>query len=520
MNERIASDAPGKATLLDWLAVVAGTLGALMALIDVSIVNAALPTIQGEFGATPSEVTWVSTAYLVAEIVVIPLVAWLERILGLRRLLLSASVLFTSFSIVCGLSESLEILILGRVGQGLAGGILIPTALTIVARRLPPHQQPLGLALTAMTALVGPAVGPLLGGYITENISWNYAFFMNAPICALQAGIILIVIERSRCNFTELNHADWMGILGLVLGLGSGTTLLEQGHKRQWFESISIWWMTIAVMIGIILVTIGQLRAPRPVIRLSLIRNREVLIPVILMTTLGALLYSCLFLTPQFLSSISKYNALQAGEVAFLGGISAVPTALCFPFLAKKIDSRLIVAIGFSLIAGAVFRGSTMTTESVGADFAPSLLLFGVGTTLSSIPLQQAVIAAVSAQEAAEANSLLSAFRNLGGSISLAIIASGQEARLDFHYSQISASISASDPYVQQWLSEIGSAMGDGAGANEAALNMMVAEIINQATVMAFNDMFLYLSIISLISIPISCFLRVSRIRRIRDLGS
>ncbi len=513
MSESTASGVPRTATFGDWLAVAAGTLGALMALIDVSIVNSALPTIQGEIGATPAEITWVSTAYLVAEIVIIPLVAWLEHILGLRRLLFGSSILFTSFSIVCGFSQNLETLIIGRVGQGLAGGVLIPSALTIVARRLPPHQQPIGLALTAMTALVGPAAGPVLGGYLTENISWHYAFFMNIPICALQSAMILIAIRPSPSRLEDLLNADWIGIAGLILALGCGTTLLEEGHKKQWFESASIWWLAVFTLIGILLVAFGQIKSAKPVIRLSLLKRRAVFTSIVLITAFGALLYSCLFLTPQFLSSISKYNALQAGKIAFLGGISAVPTAFLYPFLAKRIDSRIIVALGFSLIAGAVYHGSTMTTASAGLDFAPSLLLFGVGSTLSSIPLQQAVIAAVSSQEAAEANSLLSAFRNLGGSIILAIIASFQEVRLDVHYSQISASISASDPNIQQWLVERGTALGGGAESTETALHMLIAEITKQAMVMTFNDMFLCLSIISFMALPISYFLKSSEPR-------
>jgi len=176
-----------RASLADWLAVLAGTIGSLMALMDVSIVNSSLPKIQGEIGATPSEATWVGTGYLVAEIIIIPLTAWLGRMVGMRRLLLGGAFIFTVFSVVCGFAGSLEMLVFGRIGQGLSGGVLIPTALTLVATRLPPHQQALGMAVTAMAALLGPVIGPLVGGWLTENFSWHYAFFINVPICALAA---------------------------------------------------------------------------------------------------------------------------------------------------------------------------------------------------------------------------------------------------------------------------------------------------------------------------------------------
>ncbi|WP_296218641.1 MFS transporter, partial [uncultured Sphingomonas sp.] len=180
-----AAAPPERADMSAWVAVAAGTLGALMATLDISIVNSALPVIQGEIGASGTEGTWVATAYLVAEIVVIPMAAWLQRLLGLRTFLLTAAGLFTLFSVVCGTATTLTMMIIGRVGQGFTGGAMIPTAQTIIAQRLPPRQQPIGIALFGVTAILGPVVGPLVGGWLTENISWHYAFFINVPICAV-----------------------------------------------------------------------------------------------------------------------------------------------------------------------------------------------------------------------------------------------------------------------------------------------------------------------------------------------
>ena len=168
-----------------WIAVAAGALGAMLATLDISIVNSALPVIQGEIGASGTEGTWIATAFLVAEIVVIPLSAWLERLFGLRNLLIIAVSAFTGFSILCGVATDLTTMIIGRTGQGFMGGALIPTAMTIVAKRLPPHQQPIGMALFGMTVILGPVMGPLIGGWLTENLSWHYAFFVNVPVCGL-----------------------------------------------------------------------------------------------------------------------------------------------------------------------------------------------------------------------------------------------------------------------------------------------------------------------------------------------
>ena len=492
----------------DWLAVVAGMLGALMALVDVSIVNASLPTIQGEIGATPSESTWIGTAYLVAEIVVIPLTAWLERLMGMRLLLLVSASLFTLFSVICGFSVNLETMIAGRVGQGLAGGVLIPTGLTIVARRLPPAQQPLGLAIMAMTALVGPAVGPLLGGWLTENLSWHYAFFMNVPICAGQILMLMVAIPAGGGDWHELRKADWAGVFGVVLGLGAMTTLLEKGHREQWFDSTLIWQLAGTSLLGFALIAWGQMRAERPVIRLALLRNPCLASAVALMTVTGMLLFTCLFIVPQFLAAIAGYNALQAGQVAFVAGSIAVPTAIVYPLLASRIDARVIVAAAMLMIATAAYLASGLTVESSGRDFTVTQLLYGIGTTLSAIPLMQAVLASVSVDDAAEANGMMAVARNLGGSIGLAAIASFQDQRFDLHHWQLNAALVANDPEVQRHVAEASGMFGGGSEGFEAALRSIDGLVMQQAMVMTFNDMFLAMAVIGAIVTPLVIFLR------------
>lgn len=206
-----AGGAPAKADAAAWLAVFAGSLGALMATLDISIVNSALPTIQGEIGASGTEGTWIATSYLVAEIIIIPLSAWLERVLGLRTLLLLAAVLFTAFSMLCGISTNLTMMIIGRAGQGITGGALIPTAMTIIATRLPPHQQPIGTAMFGVTAILGPVLGPLIGGWLTESISWHYAFFLNLPVGVLLVTLLLIGLPHQKAHLADLLRADWLG---------------------------------------------------------------------------------------------------------------------------------------------------------------------------------------------------------------------------------------------------------------------------------------------------------------------
>ena len=519
MSQTATAAAPGSAgtairenaKLEDWLAVCAGMIGSLMALMDISIVNSSMPIIQGEIGATASEGTWVGTAYLIAEIIVIPLSAWLQRLLGLRRLLVTGATVFTAFSIVCGLSGNLETMIAGRIGQGLAGGVLIPTAMTIVAVRLPPHQQPIGLAITAMAALLGPVIGPLLGGWLTENYSWSLAFFINIPICIGLLILLMIALPKSQGDFSELRSADWNGIAGMVIGLGSLTLLLEEGHREQWFESPLIWRLALASVLGAVLIGVGQLRAERPVIRLALLRNPSLASAVFLMGGLGAALYIGIFMIPQFLVSIAGYNAFQAGQVAFIGGIISIPVAFIYPVTFARIDPRITVCLAMSTLALANYLASHLTAQTTGDHFTLPQLLFGFGTTMSAIPLTQAVIASVSLEDAAEANSLSSVSRNLGGSVGLAAIASFQQQRLDVHFWQMQASLSANDPAMQQQMADTAQIFGGGSEGLAGALQMLSGEVMMQAAVMTFSDIFLALSAIAIIAVPFVLLLRPPR---------
>jgi len=313
-----------RADLGAWLAVAGGTVGALMATLDTSIINAALPTIQGEIGASGSEGTWISTAYLVAEIVMIPMAGWFEKIFGLRTFLLIVTVLFTIFSMLCGVAHDLNLMIVGRVGQGFTGGAMIPTALSIVATRLPAREQPIGVALFGVTAVLGPILGPVLGGWLTENVSWHYAFFLNVPIGIGLLALLVLGLRGQKTRWGMFAEADVLGLLGLLLGLGGLTIVLEDGQRDRWFESEQICILSLVSLFGFVLLAAGQFVAKRPVIRLSILFQRSFGGVFLLSLMLGAALYGMLYIIPQFLAQVAGYNAEQAGNVAMISGVPTI----------------------------------------------------------------------------------------------------------------------------------------------------------------------------------------------------
>ena len=495
---------PQNADLTAWLAVMAGTLGALMATLDVSIVNSALPTIQGEIGATPSEGTWVATSFLVAEIVIIPLCAWLERVIGLRTFLLIAAGLFTAFSVLCGTAGDLTTMIIGRAGQGLTGGALLPTAMTIIATRLPPHQQPIGTALFGVTVVMGPVFGPLLGGWLTETISWHYAFLINVPICALLMLLLALGLPHQKAKLWLLAEADWLGVAGLALGLGGITVILEEGHREQWFSSDLIIQLTMVTVVGFVMIIVGQLTAKDPVIRLSLLFDRVFGSVAIMALALGMVLYGTTYLIPQFVAAVSGYNALQAGQIVMISGLPMLVLMPLSPLLLRHIDVRVAVALGLSILALSCYIETSLSIWSDGDAFVDSQIMRGVGMVFSFVFLNQAAISSVPSKYAGDVAGIFNAARNIGGSIALAAIASIQDQRLWFHSRRIEESLSASIPMVQDRLNEMTAMLG---GA-EAALRMLSGEVMRQALVMTFNDMFWLMAVGSACVAPLALLLR------------
>ncbi len=493
-----------KADTAAWLAVAAGSLGAMMATLDVSIVNSALPTIQGEIGASGTEGTWVATAYIVAEIIIIPLSAWLQRLLGLRTMLLIAVSLFTGFSVVCGSADNLTTMIIGRVGQGFTGGALIPTAMSIVATRLPKPQQPIGSALFGLTAILGPVLGPLLGGWLTEQFSWHYAFFLNVPIGILLTTLLILGLPHQPVAKGEILKADWLGIVGLALALGGLTIVLEEGQREQWFESVLIVWLTFLALIGLAMLLAGQRYASRPVIKLSLLLDRQFGAVAFMGFVLGMVIFGTSFAIPQFLSAIAGYDSLQSGYVVVLSGIPALLMMPLVPRMIRTIDIRVAIISGLLILAVACWLNVHLTANSDGGAFTYEQLMRGVGTILCFLFLNQAAISSVPTTLAADAAGLFAASRNLGGSIVLAAIATIQDQRLTFHSRQIEESLSVNPDLVQEHLSSLSDVVGDPG----AALRMLADTIAQQALVMTFNDLFFLLTIGIVVIIPLPLLLR------------
>lgn len=497
-----------RASTTDWIAVAAGSLGALMATLDISITNSALPQIQGSVGATGTEGTWISTGYLMSEIVMIPLAAWLTRVFGLRNFLIANASLFVAFSVMCGLSTSLAMLIVARIGQGFTGGAMIPTAQTIVRSRLPPNQMPLGMTIFGLIVILGPLFGPVIGGWLTENANWSWCFFINVPVCALLLSLLFFGLPRERMEPKAFFKADWLGICGLALGLSTLIVVLEEGQRERWFESDMICWLSLASFSGMLLIAASQWLSPKPILRLSLLANKSYASVILIVFSVGMALYGIAYLIPQFLALVAGYNAQQSGMVMLLSGLPAFLMMPILPRLVTRVETKLLVIGGLLLYAASCMLDTTLTARSVGSDFVWSQLIRGVGQMLCFMPLNQASMAAVSREESGDAAGLYNMARNLGGSVGLALIGTFIDRREALHDSMLRQAVHANSDFVQARIAGMTNAAGGDLHAQLLTYARLAGQIAREAMVITFNEAYFMLGIVMLLCIPLALLLK------------
>ncbi|MCJ2048565.1 DHA2 family efflux MFS transporter permease subunit [Methylobacterium sp. J-070] len=501
-----------KASLRDWLAVFGAILGAFTAILDIQITNASLADIQGALGASTEEGSWISTAYLMAEIIVIPLTGWLSSVIGLRRYLAVNTMLFTAFSLACALSTTLSQMILFRAAQGFTGGVLIPTAIVIVRTRLPKSQQAVGIALFGLTATFAPAIGPTVGGWLTDNLSWHYIFYLNLIFGPIAAAIQLGAFETAPARWGELLRGDWIGIGLMAIGLPALTFVLEEGQRKDWFGSpviVAASWLAAAGIAGFIT---RELTASRPFINLRVLANRSVGGACVLMTVLGAVSYGSIYIIPVYCAQIQGYNAEQIGTVVMWSGLPQLLLFPMMPLLMRAVDARLLVVTGTLFFIASCWINVGLTHD-VGADqlILPQILR-AVGQPLFTIPLSQLSTVGLSPRDTADASALSNMMRNLGGSIGIALLSTLIDRREHVHFSVLAEAITVNATRTQERLAALAAGMhgrlADPVAAHGVALGRLAAQVRREATVMAYADGFWLVGVSLVASLAVVAILR------------
>lgn len=490
--------------LKTWIGLMGAMLGAFMAVLDIQITNSSLQEIQAALGATIEEGSWISTAYLVAEVVVIPLSGWLSQVFSIRRYLLVNTTLFIFFSICCAWAVNLPMMIVFRGLQGFTGGILIPMALTIVLMTLPPAKQPIGMAMFAITATFAPSIGPTLGGWLTDNLGWQYNFYLNIVPGILMLSAIAYAIPPKPMQLNLLKGGDWWGIFTMAVGLASLEVVLEEGNRKDWFSSQEISQLAVVAFAFLSAFLWIELTRRRPFINLKLLLRQNFGIGSFAGLTLGLGLYGSIYVLPLYLVRIQNYTAMQIGEVIMWSGVPQLFLIPLVPKLMQRIDARYLAAVGYSLFALSCFMNSHMTHDTGIEQLRWSQLVRAIGQPLMIVPLTSIATGGIEPEQAGSASGLFNMIRNLGGSIGIAILSTLISWREQFHSNRLGESVSLYDPATQQRIDQLTQSFISRGSNPILAHDQAIAAIDNlvrrEAFVMAFNDAFYFIGIALLVS--------------------
>jgi DHA2 family multidrug resistance protein len=478
------------------LLIVCGVMAAtLMQTLDSTITNVALPTIQGNLGASQEEGTWIVTAYTVAAIVVIPMTPWLQMRFGRRNYFVASIAGFTLASMVCGASSDMTVLIMARLVQGAFGGGLLATGQSILRDTFPPEQLGVSQGIFALGAIMGPAMGPPIGGWLVDNFSWNLVFYINV-VPGIFAAVLLALMLKDP-DKARASNVDAVGVILLAAGLGSMQYVLTEGEPHYWLADHSVLFMAVVMVVGLGSFVYWELFGTKnPVVDLRLLRNQSVAAGSVLSAALGAAVFGSTYILPQFTQGPLGFTPTLSGELFIL---RAVPILLVAPIIvqiAGKIDARILLAAGFTLVAfGSWLQAGVTTAEASFLSFAPALVITGIGSALLFIPLSIAVLGATTPAEGPKATSFINLSQQLGGSIAVAVLDVVIDQRWTYHSITLGATETLSR-------SEVRSFLRHGTAAQLSGV------VNDQAAILSYADATLTIALISIVCVPLVFLMR------------
>ncbi len=493
-SERAAVD-PNRASVTTWIAVLAAMIGSFMAILNIQITNASLLNIEGGIGTGVDNGSWISTSYLIGEIVVIPLTDYLSRVFSFRRYMLASAALFAVFSVACAFTHDLPSMIAMRGLQGFAGGVLIPMAFTLVLTRLPKPQQPIGLAVFALSVTFAPAIGPTIGGYLTENYGWQTIFFVNVVPTVVMLSALYLTLERTPMQFKLLKEGDWAGIATMAIGLSALQTVLEEGNKDDWFSSPFILRLAGVALVSLSLFVWIELTIEKPLIRLRLLTRRNFGFGTIAMTMLGFALFGSVYILPAYLGEAQGYNAEQIGAVLAWTGLPQLALIPLVPKLMQRFDTRYIAFTGLMIFAYSCFMNTAMSPDYAGDQLWIPNIVRAIGQAMVLTPLTSVTTGDIAPQDAAAASGISNMFRNLGGAIGTAVLATVITKREQFHSNIIGQSVTLGREEVRNRIAAMtdffmAHGVPDPAAAHQQAIIALGNSVKRQALVMGFSDTF------------------------------
>ncbi|HLK10956.1 MAG TPA: DHA2 family efflux MFS transporter permease subunit [Candidatus Binatia bacterium] len=476
-----------------WLVAISVMLGTILEVLDTSIVNVALPHMQGAFSASVDEITWVLTSYLVANGIVIPMTGWLSGRFGRKRYFLASITIFTLASMMCGAAPDLRTMVLFRIVQGLGGAAMLPSSQAILMETFPPDEQPIAMATWGVGLMVAPVIGPTLGGWITDTYSWRWCFYINLPIGLVALLMASRFLEEPSYLRRRGERADWVGIALLVLGLGATQIVLDRGQRADWFNAgwVRAFTATAAVALGTF--AVWELRVANPVVKLRLLGERAFATGCGLISLLAFVLFGSLVLWPLYLQNLMRYSASQAGWAMAPRGMATGLAMFFVGRLARRVDPRLLIASGVSMLIVAQWEMSHFNLDLGWWQIVRPSLLGGAGMGFIFTLLSTTALARLPREQMSHAASIYNLMRNLGASTGIAVMGTLLVRREQYHQAVLSRWASPLHPPFRHALAAIPGAMaarGFWVSARQGAA-LLYEQMQAHAAMLAFEDAFL-----------------------------
>ncbi len=503
-----------------WLVAFAVSFGALMATIDISIVNVALPQIRGSIGASIDQMTALGTSFAIAQVIVMPLTAFLGRFFGQKRVYLFCLGLFIVGSMLCGIAHTLPQLIAARALQGFGAGALQPSQMAILRQTFPPREQGMAMAIVGMVVVIGPAIGPTLGGWIVDNWSWPWIFYINLPV-----GIVGILAttrfvhepediraaNRSQAEVMRRN-LDWQGIAYMSVGLAALQYVLQEGNRMDWFDSKAVTLAAILAVAGITAFIVQELRSPAPAVNLRLFRDRTFLSATVIGSIMFANLMANMFLLPVFMQEMLGFTALKSGLALMPRALVMMVATPIVGRIYNRVSPRLLVGLGVACVAVGSLDMGRFTLQTSDTGIIATLLLQGVGFSLLFVPLTTVALSHVARTQLTDASGLNSLVRQFGGSAGLAIYGTLLEQYTTRAQAALAVHVDPFRPEVAQRLEAMTRGMiaqgMDAITAHAAALKALAGTVARQSAMIAFEKTFMLTGFMMLTLLPLVVFLR------------
>lgn len=494
------------------LAFTAMVFGMFMALLDIQIVSASLSDIQSGLSASADQISWVQTSYLIAEVVMIPLSGFLGRLMSTRYLFVASCVGFTIASFLCGISQTIEQMILFRAIQGFVGGAMIPSVFAVSFSAFPRSKMPVIQPIIGLIATLAPTIGPTIGGYLTELMSWHWLFFINIVPGIIVTLVAFALIDFDKPDWKLFDKFDWWGLGLMALFLCSLEYVLEEGANDDWFQSEEITIFALLTVIGAVGFFWRAFTRPEPIVDLTAFSNRNFATGSLFSFCMGIGLYGLTYLYPLYLAHVRGYNSLMIGETMMVSGAAMFLSAPFVGRISAKLDLRIMMALGFTGFAVGTWMLTGVTRDWDYWELFVPQILRGVSLMMCMVPITNIALGTLSPQKLKNASGLFNLMRNLGGAVGLAVINTVLNNRQDLHLTRLRDHVTAANPRALEWLSQVATRFADhGSEAETMALKKLAQTVRAESYVMALSDVFFLLTVLFLALVPMILILRKPR---------